>query len=90
MLTLKQMYVAKKSWSNGPLFGIDSLPVTEYQVRAHLANIFDLLHIDKEFHSFHTFRCSGATLVYNLNVDIKKTTETWHLELLRCKYIHCK
>ena len=62
MLALKQMYVAYKSWSNGPLFVIDSLPVTEYQVRAHLANIFDLLHIDKQLHSFHTLRRSGITL----------------------------
>ena len=58
---------------------IDSLPVTEYQVRAHLANIFNLLHIDKQLHSFHTFRRSGATLAYNLNVDIQKIQrhDTW-------------
>ena len=79
MLALKQMYVAYKSWSNGPLFVIDSLPVTDYQVRAHLAKVFDFLHIDKKFHSFHTFRRSGATLAYNLNVDIQKIQRhgTW-------------
>ena len=54
ILALKHMYVGYKSWVNGPLFVIDSLPVTEYQVRAHLANIFDLLHIDRQLHSFHS------------------------------------
>ena len=36
IMALKQMYVGYKSWANGPLFVTDSLPVTDYQVRAHL------------------------------------------------------
>ena len=41
---------------NNPLFCIQGTPVTQVQARAHLKKILNLLHLDLNFHNFHTSR----------------------------------
>ena len=64
---------------NGPLFTIQGSPVTQNQLRQHLTKVLTVLNIDTTGHSFHTFRRSGATLAFNLNVDMQqiKRHGTW-------------
>ena len=53
--------------------------ITESIVRTHLKKILNCLNLDSNTFSFHTFRRSGATLAYNLDVDIDKIKRhgTW-------------
>ena len=53
--------------------------VTESILRKHLAKILIHLNLDPCLYSFHTFRRSGATLAYNLDVDLEKIMRhgTW-------------
>ena len=55
-----------------PLFSINHSPVTQSQVRTHLSKILRVLGLDPTTHTFHTFRRSGATLAYSLDVNIQK------------------
>ena len=67
------------SGPNAPLFTINNWPLTQAQVRTHLAKVLRVLGLDPTLYTFHTFRRSGATLAYNLNVNIQKIKRhgTW-------------
>ena len=73
---------------NAPLFAINQLPCTELMVRSHLKKILTTLGLDLATHSFHTFRRSGATLAFNLGVDMCniKRHGTWRSDSVY-KYI---
>ena len=64
---------------NSPLFQIKNSPLTQSQVRRHLTKVLRYIGIDTNIHSFHAFRRSGATLAYNLDVNMQniKRHGTW-------------
>ena len=76
---LLEMQKAYPGNDNDPLFCIQGSPVTQVQARTHLKKILNMLHLDLNFHNFHTFRRSGATLAFNQNIEIQKIKNhgTW-------------
>ena len=54
--------------------------VTENALRTHLKKRFHLPQFPSHLHFFHMFRCSGATLDCNMNIDKEKIMRhgTWH------------
>ena len=63
---------------NAPCFSA-SVCVTESMLRNHLRQILSYLNLDSQTFTFHTFRRSGATLAFNLDVDMEKIKRhgTW-------------
>ena len=64
---------------DSPLISESGRPLTECQVRTHLKSVLQGLGSHTQVHSFHTFRRSGATLAFNLNVNMSniKRHGTW-------------
>ena len=67
------------SLPNLPCFGSAFFTVTERTLRAHLKSILTDIGLDPNLFSFHSFRRSGATLAYNLDIDVEaiKRHGTW-------------
>ena len=82
--------VSSNSGSNVPLFNIKGVPVTQAQVRTHLAKILRILGLDPPSYTFHTFRQSGATLAYNLDVNVQKIKRhgTWSSDTVQTYIIN--
>ena len=74
-----EMHKAYPVSDNSPLFCIDQSPVTQVRARSHLKKILSIIGLDPQFHNFHTFRRSGATLAFNQNIDLQKIKDhgTW-------------
>ena len=55
------------------------LPLTDNRVRSHLKNILSLLNLEQSFITFHSFRRSGASFVFNHNVSLQQIQKhgTW-------------
>ena len=64
---------------NAPCFATQHMSLTEFAVRKHLKSLLVHLDLDTDLFTFHTFRRSGATLAYNLNVNMDhiKRHGTW-------------
>ena len=75
----ERMHSAFPTLPNAPCFSSKKLCITEYMVRKHLKNILNSLGLDTDIFSFHTFRRSGATLAYNLDVSLESIRRhgTW-------------
>ena len=56
-----------------------SLMLTEFMVRNHLKTILTAVDLDTTVYGFHTFRRSGATLAFNLDISMEeiKRHGTW-------------
>ena len=74
--------------SNAPCFSSSVFP-TESVVRKHLSNILSHLNLHPSQHSFHTFHRSGATLAYNLDIDMEKIKRhgTWRSDAVNAYII---
>ena len=70
---------------NDPCFSTLFFTITERAVRQHLKIILKDLNLDHVQMSFHTFRRSGATLAYNLDIKIDdiKCHGTWRSEAVQ-------
>ena len=70
---------------NSPCFSTLFFTVTERLVRQHLKNILQDLKLYPGQMSFHTFRRSGATLAYNLGINMEdiKRHGTWRSEAVQ-------
>ena len=75
-LNMQKIYPAL---DNDPLFCIERIPITQVRARSHLKKILHRLGLDPEYHNFHTFRRSGATLAFNQNIDLQRIKDhgTW-------------
>ena len=68
---------------NDPLFQVRTYegfkPITESRLRKVLSKLVVKLGLPKGHFTFHTFRCSGATLAYNSHVPIQsiKSHGSW-------------
>ena len=58
--------------SDNATYAALTLPVPQVRVRSHLREVMCMLGLDPQFHNFHTFRRSGATLAFNQNIDLQK------------------
>ena len=76
---LKRLFLTYSPSSNQPLFQIQTK--TGYRVfidstiRKILARLNTKLGYPKDYYTFHTFRHSGASLVYNSHVPIQQIQE---------------
>ena len=70
---------------NSPCFSTLFFTVTERLVRQHLKIILKDLKLDHVQMSFYTFRRSGATLAYNLGINMEdiKRHGSWHSEAVQ-------
>ena len=75
--------------ANSPLFGHAGLCISQPQVRAHLARVLRILHLQPVAFPFHTFRRSGATLAFNANVGVQhiKRHGTWSSDAVQAYLI---
>ena len=64
---------------NNPFFSTGTWLLTENSVRKHLAEVLAQCGLDRSLFSFHSFGRSGATLAYNLQVNMAhiKRHGTW-------------
>ena len=73
---LKQLLRLTPGHKNSPLFQILAqgkwVPLTDSILRKNLTSILRLLQLHKSGITFHTFRRSGASLAFQLNVDIQQ------------------
>ena len=76
---LERMFMKFPASKNAPLFTHHLGTLTQSQVPTHLSILLNWLHLDSKAFSFHTFRCSGATLVFNNSVSIQNIQRhgTW-------------
>ena len=74
-----EMHKAYPVSDNATLFCIDQSPVTQVRAHSHLKKILCIIGLDPQFHNFHTFRRSGATLAFNRNINLQKIKDhgTW-------------
>ena len=69
--------------SNNPLFQVKVhqtwVPLTDTKVRCHLSLLLSKLKLGDTGYTFHTFRRSGATFVFNNNVALQNIQKhgTW-------------
>ena len=70
---------------NCSCFASQFFMVTESNLRKHLAKVLRNLGLDAKQYSFHTFRRSGATLAYNLDIpmDEIKRHGTWRSDAVQ-------
>ena len=70
-----QLQCMAPAFNNAPCF----LHLTEALVRLHLKKVLLFIKLDPSRYTFHTFRRSGATLAYNLGIEIEKIKRhgTW-------------
>ena len=80
---LKTIMALYKPGANSPLFQIRVATgwqvLTDTRVRKNLATINRLLNLPSNYYTFHTFRRSGASLAYDLDIPVKEIKEhgTW-------------
>ncbi len=79
----KKLVVTYPVHHNCPMFsymrGGHLVIVTKHQVRQHLATVMARIGLNPHHYTFHTFRRSGATLAFNLNVPLQdiQSHGTW-------------
>ena len=80
---LKKIMALYNPGKNDPLFQIRTATgwkvLTDTRVRKNLAKINQLLNLPSNYYTFHTFRRSGASLAYDLDISVKEIKEhgTW-------------
>ena len=80
---LKKLLAITPGHSNSPLFQIYStspwVPLIDIKVRRNLKSILQKLHLAHSSITFHSFRCSGATLAFNSNLALQdiQSHGTW-------------
>ena len=83
---VKQVLHMSSGNNNSPLFQVKCfdkwVPLTDTRLRKFLSKIFKILHLDSLGYTFYSLRCSGATLVFNLNVPTQdiQSHGTWTSE----------